>query len=430
MPAFRPPGQVRYNPLMLHVTRTAAASLAAGMLLARIAAAHPAAGPEQPALQPQWTAALLGGEARLNFRYRFERVDDDSLAEAARASTLRSRFAWRSAAWRRWSTLIEIDDVQSIGNDLYNSTRNGAANRPLVADPQGTEINQAVLQYSASAFSLALGRQRLNLDNQRFVGASAWRQNEQTLDALSARGRLPHTEIAYSYVINVNRTVGPNDGAPPADLRGRVHLFNVKQDAFALGSVTAFAYSLDFDNAAALSSRTLGLRWTGSYPLGGELHALQATSFARQSDAGDNSADFTADYWQIELGVKLKNWSLRLGREVLEGDRDRADRSFQTPLATVHIFQGWADKFTTTPPAGIEDSYATLAGSSGNLMVQLTWHDFAAQALDLDYGREWDASVSYLFAQRYTVLLKAASYSSDGFAADTTKLWLQLTASF
>lgn len=415
---------------MSNVTMTAAASLAAGMLLARAAAADPTAEHQQLDLQPHWIAALLGGEVRFNLRYRFEHVDDDSLAEAAKASTLRSRFGWRSAAWRRWSALIEVDNVLSIGNDLYNSTRNGETNLPLVADPEGTEINQAALQYSASGHSLVLGRQRLNLDNQRFVGASAWRQNEQTFDALSARARLAHTEIAYSYVVNVNRTTGPNDGAPPADLRGRVHLLNVKQDAFALGSVTAFAYSLDFDNAAALSSRTLGLRWTGSYPLGSDWHWVQATSFARQSDAGNNPADFTADYWQIELGVKLKNWSLRVGREVLEGDRDFSDRSFQTPLATVHIFQGWADKFTTTPPAGIEDGYATLAGSSGNLTVQLTWHDFAAQALDLDYGREWDASVSYLFASRYTVLLKAANYSSDGFAADTTKLWLQLTASF
>lgn len=397
------------------------------MLLAHIAAADPSASPEQ---QPDWTTALLGGEARFNFRYRFEHAEDDSLPEAAKASTLRSRFAWRSAAWQRWSALIEIDDVQSIGNDLYNSTRNGVTSRPIVADPEGTEINQAALQYSASSHSFVLGRQRLNLGNQRFIGASAWRQNEQTFDAVSARARLPRTEIAYSYAANVNRTTGPNDGVPPADLRGRLHLLDVKQDALALGSVTAFAYSLDFDNAAALSSRTLGLRWTGNYPLAGELRALQATSFARQSDAGDNPTDFTADYWQIELGLKLQDWSLVLGREALEGDVGTPGRSFQTPLATLHAFQGWADKFTTTPPAGIEDTYVTLAGSSGELAVQLTWHDFRAQATDLDYGQEWNASVSYLFARRYGLLLKAARYSSRGFSADTTKLWLQLSASF
>jgi len=407
--------------------RGAAWLLAAGALLAGVANADSLDSREQ---QPDLTAALLQGETRFNFRYRFEHVDDDVLADAAEASTLRSRFYYRSAAWRRWSALLEVDDVQSIGNDLYNSTRNGATDLPLVADPEGTEINQAALQYSASRYSFALGRQRLNLDNQRFVGASAWRQNEQTFDALSARYRLPSTDISYSHVANVNRSLGPNAGTPPADLRGRVHLLNVKQDAGALGSLTAFVYSLDFDNAATLSSRTLGLRWTGNYPFVGELRALQATAWARQSDAGDNPADFTADYWQIELGLKLRAWSLSLGRETLEGDPVLSDRSFQTPLATQHIFQGWADKFTTTPAAGIEDTYVALAGSSGDLKVQLIWHDFAAQAVERDYGEEWDAAVSYLVAKRYELLLKVADYSSDGFSTDTTKLWLQLSASF
>ncbi|MGH8236582.1 MAG: alginate export family protein [Steroidobacteraceae bacterium] len=407
--------------------RRAAWLLAAGTLLACVANAESLDGHEQP---PDLTAALLQGELRFNFRYRFEHVDDDALADAAEASTLRSRFYYRSAGWRRWSALLEIDDVQSIGNDLYNSTRNGATDLPLVADPEGTEINQATLQYSASRYSLALGRQRLNLDNQRFVGASAWRQNEQTFDALSARYRLPSTDISYSHAANVNRSLGPNDGTPPADLRGRMHLLTVKQDARALGSLTAFVYSLDFDNAAALSSRTLGLRWTGNYPLVGELRALQATAWARQSEAGDNPADFTSDYWQIELGLKLRAWSLALGRETLEGDPVLPDRSFQTPLATQHVFQGWADKFTTTPAAGIEDTYVALAGSSGDLKVQLVWHDFAAQAVERDYGEEWDASVSYLVAKRYELLLKVADYSSDGFSTDTTKLWLQLSASF
>ena len=32
--------------------------------------------------------------------------------------------------------------------------------------------------------------------------------------------------------------------------------------------------------------------------------------------------------------------------------------SFQTPLATGFKFQGWADKFLTTPPNGVRDLYA------------------------------------------------------------------------
>lgn len=389
-----------------------------------------AASPEAAEAGQEWYEALLQGEFRFGFRYRFEQVDDAALDDPAEASTLRSRITYRSAAWNRWSALVEIDDVRPVGADLYNSTRNGESNRPVVPDPEGTELNQAALQYSASRYFLALGRQRLNLDNQRFVGASNWRQNEQTYDTVTARARLPRTDVLYGYVENVNRPFGPDDGMPPADFRGQAHLLNVRQDAGSLGSVTAFAYALDFDNAATLSSRTFGLRWTGSYPLAGEWRALQATSFARQSDAGDNPVDVSADYWQFEAGLKFRDWSFLVGREVLEGHPALPDRSFQTPLATLHAFQGWADKFTTTPAEGIEDTYVTISGESRELKLQLTWHDFGSQAGDRDYGREWDASVSYRIANRYDLLLKAADYVSGGFSSDTTKLWLQLAANF
>lgn len=408
--------------------RVAAAGL---MVLAAIPSGVAAAeSPADSQARAEWFAALRHGDVRFNFRYRFEQFDDDLLSDPAMASTLRSRFTYRSAAWQRWSILFEADDVHAIGNDLYNSTRNGKTNRPVVPDPEGTEINQAALQYSASRHSFVLGRQRLNFDNQRFVGSSAWRQNEQTYDAVTARARLKQADLVYSYVANVNRPFGPDDGEPAADFRGRAQLFNASRDSGSLGSMTAFAYALDFDNAASLSSRTLGVRWTGTYPLAGELRATQATSFARQSDAGGNPMDFAADYWQAEVGLKLREWSLAIGRESLEGDSTMSGRSFQTPLATLHAFQGWADKFTTTPAEGIEDSYIALAGSPGDLTVQLTWHEFSAEAGDRDYGRELNVSVSCRFADRYDLLLKAADYSSEGFSSDATKLWLQFSARF
>ena len=42
-------------------------------------------------------------------------------------------------------------------------------------------------------------------------------------------------------------------------------------------------------------------------------------------------------------------------------DKGAPFTSFQTLLATLHKFQGWADKFLTTPPNGIRDLY----GSAG-----------------------------------------------------------------
>ena len=70
-------------------------------------------------------------------------------------------------------------------NDNYNDGLNGKTRYPVIADPDNTELNQLYVMYAPSAaIRLTLGRQRINYDNQRFFGASSWRQNEQTFDAL------------------------------------------------------------------------------------------------------------------------------------------------------------------------------------------------------------------------------------------------------
>ena len=83
----------------------------------------------------------------LDFRYRYEFVDQDGIDKNAYASTLRTRLAYRSAYTANFGFLIEFDDLRPIGNDLYNSTRNGNLNRPVVADPKGTIVNQALILF-------------------------------------------------------------------------------------------------------------------------------------------------------------------------------------------------------------------------------------------------------------------------------------------
>ncbi len=114
---------------------------------------------------------------------------------------------------------------------------------------------------------------------------------------------------------------------------------------------------------------------------------------------------------------------------MLSGDT-APNHAFQTPLATLHVFQGWADKFLTTPAAGVEDLYLGGSANFGALALNLVWHDFSAEATNADYGTEWDASAGYKFVQRYEVLVKLADYRTDGFATDTRKAWVQFAATF
>src|SRR5690606_11968653 len=112
-------------------------------------------------------------------------------------------------------------------------------------------------------------------------------------------------------------------------------------------------------------------------------------SYATQSDYADNPNRFSANYYLLEGGATFGRFGLRAGYEVLGGD-SRPNRAFQTPLATLHAFNGWADKFLTTPAGGIEDLYVGGSASVGPVALQLVWHDYQAEAIDMDYGSEWN----------------------------------------
>ena len=394
------------------------------------AASAVAAEAPAPALD-SFSSAMTSGSAHISFRYRFENVDQDPFNDDAHASTLRTRLNYLTGAWHGLTGFIEADNVSSIGNsDRYNSTTNNATNRPIVADPTYTEINQAYLQFKTDGLTGIGGRQGINLDNQRFIGTVAWRQNEQTYDSIVLMsGILPKTQLFYSYVDNVNRVTGPDDGLFPGDLHSDSNLLNAKVDLGAYGALSAFGYLLDFNNGQNLSSSSYGVYYTGAHTFSETLKLNWIGSFARQSDYGDNPTNYDADYYLVETGLGIGKYGVKAGYEVLEGDTQPLS-AFQTPLATLHLFQGWADKFTTTPTEGVEDFYIGASATFGSLALQIIWHDFQAEAVNRDYGSEWDASAGYKFGARYEALLKYADYQEDGFATDTTKIWLQFSAAF
>jgi hypothetical protein len=117
---------------------------------------------------------------------------------------------------------------------------------------------------------------------------------------------------------------------------------------------------------------------------------------------------------------------LKLGSERLGSGGGRA---FQTPLATLHAFNGWADVFLVTPVDGLEDRYAGVQGSlpmGGKAFAwQIVAHDYQSVRGN-DYGREWNASMAMPLQSGLSALVKYADYRSNGFMRDTRKVWIQL----
>ena len=95
--------------------------------------------------------------AVVELRYRHETVDDDAFTRTAQADTLRLRLGYLWAFAPSWQAYADAERVQTLFGDDFNSTANGETGYPTVADPQGTEINQAFVRYSAAHWVPRLG---------------------------------------------------------------------------------------------------------------------------------------------------------------------------------------------------------------------------------------------------------------------------------
>jgi hypothetical protein len=372
------------------------------------------------------------GKVMLDARTRYEYVNDDSAKDPAEALTVRIRPAFQTGTWNGLSGLIEGEATATVVDD-YNSTRNNNIKHLNVVDPESAEINQLLLKYVYSPmFDATLGRQRINLDNQRFIGGVAWRQNEQTYDGLSFNVK-PTKELGfyYAYINQVNTIFGSKDPKPTfkqaqaSTQDSDIHVMQAKYAYSPLLSVVAYGYLMDFKDLAASSNSTYGIRFAGKQD------ALRyVAEYAKQSDYADQPVSYSADYYTLELGYTLPaglpKADVSVGYEMLGSDGGKI--GFQTPLATKHKFNGWTDMFLATPANGLTDLYMGLNVSvleKGKLMVEA--HQYESDKGGIEYGSEYGASFSHpLPVKGLSALGKYSSYNAKKMGADTDKIWLQL----
>jgi hypothetical protein len=301
------------------------------------------------------TAALEQGKVSLNVRTRYEDVAQTGLRDAS-ALTLRARLGFTTAPVNGLKAMVEFEHISALDGDAYSQAgiNSGGAGRAVVADPEGTELNQALLNYQHDKTAFTLGRQRLVLDNARFIGDVGWRQNAQTFDAISVQDKsLTDTTLTYAYINQINRVFGRDH--PQGRWDADSHLVNASYTGLLAGTLTGYAYLLDFDTAVTNSCATYGASFVGSRALNPDVKLTYRLEYARQSDFAASPLSYSTDYTAIELGLGGKPCSFSLGRETLGSDHNVG---FKTPLATLHAFNGWADQFLATPAAGLRDTYA------------------------------------------------------------------------
>jgi hypothetical protein len=367
----------------------------------------------------------------LDTRLRFESVEQDGIMQAAEAMTLRGRLGFESGKVASSALLVEGEFVRPVVHE-YNNTISGNNVYPIVADPRSSELNRLqITNTSLPRTTVTLGRQRIVLDDQRFVGNVGWRQNEQTFDAIRIVNKsMPRLTLDVTYLDQVNRVYGRDS------VQGRYFgdsvLANVSYD-MAAGKLTGFAYRIAIDPIAGItgaardSSQTFGARFVGGHSLGAAKMSYIA-SYATQRETASNPLSFDLDYYLGEINAAHGPYCLGAGIEVLEGD---GAKGFTTPLATLHKFQGWADKFLTTPADGIEDRYLTAGISRQQwapfeaFSVAVSYHRYVAEDGSMRYGSEADLQAQAKW-RRLTGTLKYANYRADSLLTDTRKWWLQV----
>jgi hypothetical protein len=156
-----------------------------------------------------------------------------------------------------------------------------------------------------------------------------------------------------------------------------------------LGKLNAYAYLLDLENAATVSTQTFGASFDGRKALGEGFDLLWWFEAATQQDYADNPVAVDAELLRGELGATYSDVTLKVGDELLEGSGDPGDK-FTTPLATLHPLNGWADIFLNTPDTGLNDFYASLGSLVAKTSLELVWHQFTSDVDSLDYGTELD----------------------------------------
>jgi hypothetical protein len=401
--------------------------------------------------QAEGVDILSNIKAKGEIRARYEMVEQDGLSNANAFTNRLTVGVSADLLGTDWlSAYAEMTDVRAL-NDNYNSTTNGETTHATVADPEQTRLTQAYVDIKLGKPTLRIGRQMINLDNQRFVGAVGWRQMFQTFDAYTLTcNSIENLSVFASYITQINRifdqetTTGATDGQRDT----RTALVNVSYKVMPELKATAYAYLIG-EGTAGGSHDTYGLALTGDVAVSDGVKMNYRAEYATQTDPSLENSGYTgtgvkadADYMNFELGANVSGFLVGARYEVLSGDDGSADSTaFATPLATLHGQNGWADMFLATPAGGIEDMSAYVGYASKDFgKFQVIYHDFQADETqagqDDSYGTEVDAVYTRAIpgVNNLSGMIKYASFDAEkgtsAYQNDVDKLWLMLTYKF
>ncbi len=368
------------------------------------------------------------GQFKVDLRYRFEMADvADNGQETAYANTLRLRLGYLTPEFHGLQGYAEFEGNVAMQPDYYapKGWWTGDSSREVIADPQAAELNQLWISYKGIPDTeIKAGRQVINMDDQRFIGAVAWRQMEQTFDSgVITNTSIENLTMKVGYIGQVQNIWSQKDTV-------QFPFLNVNYKFQDIASITAYGLWLaDFDSGqAGRSAQTYGIAVNGSPKITKDIKLHYRAEYSYQADYKNNPNSVNLNRYSLMGGASFMGVTLKGAVEELGANGKQA---FQTPFGTNHKFQGWADKFLVTPKDGVRDINATLAAKPLGVKLAFVYHNFQSVTNSIDYGNEYDFLITKKFGKHYHLLAKYAYYDANeanGLAAfdkNTHKFWLQ-----
>jgi hypothetical protein len=369
--------------------------------------------------------AFADGTPILDLRYRYEDVHMNNLAKEADANTIRTRAGFDTAWWQDFKAQVQVQNILPIGAEHYNDGTNGLSAYPTIADPRTTaQLYEGNLSWRGVPQTIfTVGRQPYAIDNERWVGISDWRELGQTFDALTVRNNsIRDLDLFYSYAFHDNRTYGPDarfgsGGTAPGEFDMHSDFFHIAYSGIPGVKLIGYSYLADISNYSGNSTSTTGGRFEGKHDLFDDVGGFFNAEYAHQESAFNNPATYGLNYYLVEPGLTDGPFTIKAGYEVMEGNGTNA---VQTPFASLHVFNGWAERFLTTPADGLETFNLMTCFTSkdynewlGPTTAKFYWYDFNANSASLHYGNEYDFWLGQSFFKHYSVGAQYAEFRGD-----------------
>ena len=366
-----------------------------------------------------------------DLRTRYENADVDNAISAGEALTTRFDLNAR-ANIGGVDGLSTFGQIMAVSNYGFNNYAPKNTSYDTIADPNNARITQAYVDYKLQKTLLRAGRQMVNLDDQRFIGAVNWRQMPQTFLSYSVIDQsMDNLTLTGAYVTKRYGVVDALSGDT------NTVLLNAHYKASPELQLSAYDYMI------GSNSDTLGVMATGKINNIGYTAeiAQQKDASLEYKSAGKPTVD--ALYYRADVHGNFNGFIVGAGYESL-GEADGNSHGFTTPLATLHKWQGFADAFlgytAGSNTYGLNDATLKVGYASkqtGKFIA--TYHDFEAKQATAGTVKDAGSELDFLYVKPITknlkLLGKVALYNAEqnsvtGVNNDIDKYMVQVDYKF